>query len=91
MIVLERAKFIGTFLFQLSEKHTELEDELNSSNLAQNTSQAEYEAEEDGALELPPPMKPIQEPCIMPNGPPTYKDKDNTNNLVSIIESRLIN
>lgn len=72
-------------LLQLSENKNEQEYELNSSNTAQNTSQQDYEAEEEIAVELPPPMKPIQEPCVITNGPPVYKDlKDNTTTLVTI-------
>lgn len=67
---------------RLSEKQNEQEEELNTSNSVQNTSQADYEAEEEVAFELPPPMKPIQEPCVITNGPPVYKDlKDNTSSL----------
>ncbi|XP_039965934.1 triple functional domain protein [Bactrocera tryoni] len=46
---------------------------------------AEYEAEEEAGLELPPPMKPLQEPHLMANGPPVFaKDlKENSKNLAS--------
>lgn len=54
-----------------------------------NTSQQDYEAEEEVGLELPPPMKPIQDPHLVGNGPPTFnKDmKDNAAALVSEIRS----
>lgn len=50
-------------------------------------SQQDYEAEEEVGLELPPPMKPMQEPCLMANGPPAFnKDmKENSVNMVSNI------
>ncbi|XP_013112529.1 triple functional domain protein [Stomoxys calcitrans] len=56
----------------------------NSSQL--NTSQQDFEAEEEVGLELPPPMKPIQEPHLIANGPPTFnKDmmKDNSSVMAS--------
>lgn len=60
---------------------------LASANTSQlNTSQQDYEAEEEVGLELPPPMKPILEPHLMANGPPTFnKDmmKDNSSVMVS--------
>ncbi|XP_037933419.1 triple functional domain protein isoform X2 [Teleopsis dalmanni] len=37
-----------------------------------NTSQQDFEAEEEAGLELPPPMKPIQEPHLIANGPPAF-------------------
>lgn len=51
-----------------------------------NISQQDYEAEEEVGLELPPPMKPIQEPHLIANGPPTFtKDlKDNPSAMVSV-------
>lgn len=47
--------------------------------------QADYEAEEEAGLELPPPMKPIQEPHLIANGPPAFpKDlKESSANMVS--------
>lgn len=47
--------------------------------------QADYEAEEEAGLELPPPMKPIQEPHLISNGPPAFpKDlKQSSANMVS--------
>ena len=52
-----------------------------------NTSQQDFEAEEEVGLELPPPMKPIQEPHLISNGPQTFsKDiKDNPSALVSYL------
>lgn len=46
---------------------------------------ADYEAEEEVGLELPPPMKPIQEPHLIANGPPAFpKDlKESSANMVS--------
>lgn len=85
--------------FQLSTKHTEHEDEVTTPATAgsitptstpqymsqvNNSQQQDYEAEEEVGLELPPPMKPIQEPCVISNGPPAFKDmKENPVNLVS--------
>ncbi|XP_055846907.1 triple functional domain protein isoform X2 [Episyrphus balteatus] len=84
---------------KLSTKHTEHEDELTSSLIAgsitptsaqqymsqvNNSQQPDYEPEEEVGLELPPPMKPIQEPCVISNGPPAFKDmKENPVNLAS--------
>lgn len=71
-------------------------DDSNTSQLAAsnaasqlNTSQQDYEAEEEVGLELPPPMKPIQDPHLMSNGPPTFtKDmKDNPSAMVSIFSN----
>ncbi|XP_030560758.1 triple functional domain protein isoform X2 [Drosophila novamexicana] len=47
--------------------------------------QPDFEPEEEAGLELPPPMKPIQEPHLMANGPPAFpKDlKENSANLAS--------
>lgn len=47
---------------------------------------ADYEVEEEAGLELPPPMKPLQEPHLMANGPPVFaKDlKENSKNMVSL-------
>lgn len=63
---------------------------LASANTSQlNTSQQDYEAEEEVGLELPPPMKPILEPHLMANGPPTFnKDmmKDNSSVMVSYVK-----
>lgn len=39
-----------------------------------NISQPDYEPEEEVGLELPPPMKPIQEPCVISNGPPALQE-----------------
>uniref|UniRef100_A0A1B0B9B4 Uncharacterized protein n=1 Tax=Glossina palpalis gambiensis TaxID=67801 RepID=A0A1B0B9B4_9MUSC len=53
---------------------------MSSTAISQlNTSQQELELDEEVGLELPPPMKPIQEPHIIANGPPAFtKDtKDN--------------
>lgn len=49
---------------------------------------ADYEAEEEPGLELPPPMKPIQEPHLIANGPPAFpKDlKESSANMVSVRE-----
>lgn len=49
---------------------------------------ADYEAEEEAGLELPPPMKPIQEPHLIANGPPAFpKDlKESSANMVSVRE-----
>lgn len=54
-----------------------------------NTSQQELELDEEVGLELPPPMKPIQEPHIIANGPPAFtKDtKDNPTALVRFFAS----
>ncbi|XP_017059670.1 rho guanine nucleotide exchange factor 25 isoform X3 [Drosophila ficusphila] len=45
----------------------------------------DYEPDEEAGLELPPPMKPIQEPHLIANGPPAFtKDaKENSANLAS--------
>lgn len=53
---------------------------------------AEYEADEEAGLELPPPMKPLQEPHLMANGPPVFaKDlKENSKNLVSQLQLQQI-
>lgn len=49
-----------------------------------NSQQPDYEPEEEVGLELPPPMKPIQEPCVISNVPPAFKDlKENPVNLTS--------
>ncbi|XP_073837219.1 trio Rho guanine nucleotide exchange factor [Musca autumnalis] len=71
-----------------------MEDSSNTSQLLAtaantsqlNTSQQDFETEEEVGLELPPPMKPIQEPHLMANGPPTFnKDimKDNSSVMAS--------
>ncbi|XP_064541124.1 triple functional domain protein isoform X2 [Drosophila montana] len=51
----------------------------------QQQQQPDFEPEEEAGLELPPPMKPIQEPHLMANGPPAFpKDlKENSTNLAS--------
>ncbi|KAH8395569.1 hypothetical protein KR222_000041 [Zaprionus bogoriensis] len=45
----------------------------------------DFEAEEEAGLELPPPMKPIQEPHLIANGPPAFpKDlKESSANMAS--------
>ncbi|XP_016956584.1 rho guanine nucleotide exchange factor 25 isoform X3 [Drosophila biarmipes] len=45
----------------------------------------DYEPDEEAGLELPPPMKPIQEPHLIANGPPAFaKDaKENSGNMAS--------
>ncbi|XP_065720468.2 kalirin isoform X2 [Drosophila suzukii] len=45
----------------------------------------DYEPDEEAGLELPPPMKPIQEPHLIANGPPTFaKDaKESSGNMAS--------
>ncbi|XP_017066376.1 rho guanine nucleotide exchange factor 25 isoform X3 [Drosophila eugracilis] len=45
----------------------------------------DYEPDEEVGLELPPPMKPIQEPHLIANGPPAFtKDaKENSGNMAS--------
>lgn len=55
-------------------------------NSAQQQQPPDYEVEEEAGLELPPPMKPIQEPHLMANGPPTFKKdlKENSTNMVSL-------
>ncbi|KAM7356678.1 trio Rho guanine nucleotide exchange factor [Cochliomyia hominivorax] len=81
---------------KLSEKNFKLPpkqvDDPNTSQLAStnttsqlNISQQDFEAEEEVGLELPPPMKPIQEPHLISNGPPTFtKDlKDNPSAMPS--------
>ncbi|XP_060654045.1 triple functional domain protein isoform X1 [Drosophila nasuta] len=47
--------------------------------------QHDYEPDEEAGLELPPPMKPIQEPHLIANGPPAFpKDlKESSANLTS--------
>ncbi|XP_034481453.1 triple functional domain protein isoform X1 [Drosophila innubila] len=54
-------------------------------NVSTQQHQQDYEAEEEAGLELPPPMKPIQEPHLMANGPPAFpKDlKESSGNLAS--------
>lgn len=67
-----------------SNNTSQLLAQANASQL--NTSQQDFEAEEEVGLELPPPMKPIQEPHLIANGPPTFnKDmmKDNSSVMVS--------
>ncbi|KAM8710186.1 hypothetical protein ACLKA7_016907 [Drosophila subpalustris] len=51
----------------------------------QQQHQQDYEAEEEAGLELPPPMKPIQEPHLIANGPPAFpKDlKESSANLAN--------
>ncbi|XP_034658719.1 triple functional domain protein isoform X2 [Drosophila subobscura] len=46
---------------------------------------ADYEPDEEAGLEMPPPMKPIQEPHLMANGPPAFtKDvKESSSNLAN--------
>ncbi|KAL9906430.1 triple functional domain protein [Glossina fuscipes] len=59
---------------------------MSSTAISQlNTSQQELELDEEVGLELPPPMKPIQEPHIIANGPPAFtKDtKDNPTALAN--------
>ncbi|KAH8365464.1 hypothetical protein KR093_001054 [Drosophila rubida] len=57
----------------------------NVTSTAQAQHQADYEPEEEAGLELPPPMKPIQEPHLIANGPPAFpKDlKESSANLTS--------
>lgn len=55
-----------------------------SSSLQLYTSQQDLEVEEEAGLELPPPMKPIQEPHLIANGPPTFSD-DNKNNTAKLV------
>ncbi|XP_058975497.1 kalirin isoform X2 [Musca domestica] len=67
-----------------SNNTSQLLAQANASQL--NTSQQDFEAEEEVGLELPPPMKPIQEPHLIANGPPTFnKDmmKDNSSVMAS--------
>lgn len=73
---------------------TKQADDPNTSQLATsnttsqlNISQQDFEAEEEVGLELPPPMKPIQEPHLISNVPPTFtKDlKDNPSSMVSVL------
>ncbi|XP_033241427.1 triple functional domain protein isoform X1 [Drosophila pseudoobscura] len=46
---------------------------------------ADYEPDEEAGLEMPPPMKPIQEPHLIANGPPAFtKDvKESSSNLAN--------
>ncbi|XP_017017773.1 rho guanine nucleotide exchange factor 25 isoform X3 [Drosophila kikkawai] len=50
-----------------------------------NVGAGDYEPDEEAGLELPPPMKPIQEPHLIANGPPAFtKDaKESSANLAS--------
>ncbi|KRG05585.1 triple functional domain protein isoform X2 [Drosophila mojavensis] len=82
---------------RLTQKHTEELAEQTSSGASGSVGQLpsqfpnvsaqqpDFEAEEEAGLELPPPMKPIQEPHLIANGPPAYpKDlKENAANLTS--------
>ncbi|XP_068142683.1 LOW QUALITY PROTEIN: triple functional domain protein [Drosophila tropicalis] len=50
----------------------------------QTQHQADFEPDEEAGLEMPPPMKPIQEPHLIANGPPAYtKDLKEPANLAS--------
>lgn len=84
---------------QLTQKHTEELAEQTGSGASGGVGQMppqfpnvsaqhqpDFEPEEEAGLELPPPMKPIQEPHLMANGPPAFpKDlKENSANLVSV-------
>lgn len=60
-----------------------------STSLQLYTSQQDLEVEEEAGLELPPPMKPIQEPHLIANGPPTFSD-DNKINTAQLVGARSI-
>ncbi|XP_017104004.2 rho guanine nucleotide exchange factor 25 isoform X4 [Drosophila bipectinata] len=55
------------------------------SSTASTQPAGDYEPDEEAGLELPPPMKPIQEPHLIANGPPAFnKDaKESSANLAS--------
>lgn len=61
----------------------------SSTSLQLYTSQQDLEVEEEAGLELPPPMKPIQEPHLISNGPQTFSD-DNKNNTTQLVNRGLI-
>lgn len=61
-----------------------------STSLQLYTSQQDLEVEEEAGLELPPPMKPIQEPHLITNGPPTYSDDNKINTAQLVNEENII-
>ncbi|XP_032599210.1 rho guanine nucleotide exchange factor 25 isoform X3 [Drosophila grimshawi] len=65
--------------------HPQFPNVSSSSTNQQLQQQHDFEPEEEAGLELPPPMKPIQEPHLIANGPPTFpKDlKEGSANMAS--------
>ncbi|XP_030386251.1 triple functional domain protein-like isoform X1 [Scaptodrosophila lebanonensis] len=63
-------------LSQKQAEETEQPSASPASTVGQYTNvsqqQQDFEPEEEAGLELPPPMKPIQEPHLMANGPPAF-------------------